>query len=147
MENPELWLPGASFRQLERELKSLDRNLFLVQQRGVYDETFYEVRYWQGPEQEPPVILDWRDPDGKPRDLNFGIIEEIKRMQQRGPLDVKAIAAKNKELKEQAQMKSQEWYEEMTREFEKFMGIGHVSGPVHRSQALAVARRKARRVL
>lgn len=143
----DIWLPDASFRQLERELKALDYRLFLAEQRGIYGETFYEVRLWEGPNSEPPVILDWREPDGKPKELSFGIINEIQRMMQRGPLDVKAIAEHNRQLREKAQLRSQEFYEEMTREFEKAMVMGNFSGPVHRSPGLALARRRARRAL
>lgn len=141
----DLWLPHASFRQLERELKQLDRNLFLVEQRGVYGETFYEIRYWQGPEAEPPVLVDWREPDGKPKELSFGILEDIRRQMQRGPLDIKAIVARNEELKKRKQDEVQEVYAEMTREFERHMTMGNFGGPVHRSPALVVARRRARR--
>jgi hypothetical protein len=140
----DMWLPHTSFRQLERELKALDDKLFLVEQRGEFGETFYEVRHWNGPEVEPSVVVDWRERDGEPKELSYGIIEEIKRMMARGPIDVQAIAERNREIKRDAQRRSAEFYEEMVREFERVATMGNFSGPVHRSQALAVARRKAR---
>ena len=138
----DMWLPFTSFRQLERDLKTLDDKLFLVEQRGSFGETFYEVRYWNGPELEPTVILDWRERDGKPKQLSYGIIEEIKRMMQRGPINVGQLAENNQELREKASVKAVEFYQEMVKEFERYTTMGNIGGPVHRSQALAIARRK-----
>ena len=130
-------------RTTDRELKRLDLRLFLAREFDPHSRSyFYEVRHWEGSEREPTLILDWREPNGRPKPLSSGIVCEVQRMMARGPLDVAGIARRNEELKQARDRRSEAWYRESVEDFERVAVLGNRTLMPRSSNVAANARRQ-----
>ena len=104
-------------QEIERELKRLDPNLFLdkeIDRRG--GPVFYVVKHWIGSEHPPVTVLVWQEPDGTPRPLTHGLVEQVKR--QEGAMDgaVKRMLERQAQKQERAREQSREDHAEINRE-------------------------------
>ena len=65
-----------------RALRRLDDRLFLdpeVEPLGPY--VYLTVKYHLGSGHPPSTVLEWRNPDGTPKPLSMGIVEQVKRQE------------------------------------------------------------------
>lgn len=139
----------ADVRTIERELRRLDPNLFLdyeLEPRGPRGPFVYPiVKEWVGEQHAPIPVLVWKDRTG-PRPLSLAIVEQVKRQEKRDERLVQRVTKANADAERQRENDRDEAYDEISRAFQRAArNGGHFSGPVHRSKALAVARRRARR--
>jgi len=65
---------GAGYATIKAALKQHDQNLELGQVAGVW-KVYY--RYGSEPHQVT-FLADWRDPDGRPRELSYGLVDKVK---------------------------------------------------------------------
>jgi len=69
---------GGDHATIERALKRHDRNLKLG---GTVDPRFgkiaWKVYYQVSPDAPDEFVCDWRDPDGRPRELSFGLVDKV----------------------------------------------------------------------
>lgn len=64
-------------RQVQRELRNLDPDLFL-DKRWENGVLVYLVRYFIGSAEEPLDTVKWVDPSGRPLPLSLGIVDRVK---------------------------------------------------------------------
>lgn len=133
----------ADERGVQRELQTLDRRLFLDREydsaRGLF---FYTVKVSNG-DRPPDLVLDWRDPDDRPRQLSSGVANEVRRMIAQGPVDIRELARRNEQAKERRRVEARAAYTEVAREFERKDNPAH-SPVLQRGQHLRRARERAR---
>lgn len=65
----------ADQQQIDRQLKQLDRGLFLTRNPHPSSRLLcWEVRHWVGSGVPPPLVLVWAEEDGTPRTLSTGVV-------------------------------------------------------------------------
>lgn len=72
----------ADEETVTRALRRLDDRLFLdpeVEPLGPY--VYLTVKYHLGSGHPPSTVLEWRNPDGTPKPLSMGIVEQVKRQE------------------------------------------------------------------
>lgn len=72
----------ADEKQITQALRRLDDRLFLdpeVEPLGPY--VYMTVKYHLGSGHPPSTVLEWRNPDGSPKPLSMGIVEQVKRQE------------------------------------------------------------------
>lgn len=100
-------------RDLQRALQRIHPQLFLDPEFDpVQGRPFWTVKYSLG-DQPPLLILDWRWPGGEPKELAWGLVEEMRRRDIVGPVSMEAIYRQNQELEKKNQALSQREYEEI----------------------------------
>ena len=108
---------GRDEAAIRAELKAYDPHLCLVKQptsRGIAYQVWYRAT-----DSAANSILTWCDPDGTPRPLSSGLMEEVRKLDKNtyGPsLDPDAM---NKAMKEKKALERQIEEEEYIRETEK----------------------------
>lgn len=134
---------GGTEREIDTELKKLDLRLFLTRERDVYGQDYYQVMFWEGSETPATLILDWREENGRAKPLNSGMIVEIQRMMQRGPLDTKAINERNAARRERIARDAADHFQEIGEQFARARTMGNFT-IMPRSQNLAANARRRR---
>ena len=134
---------SASTQRIDRELRQIDPQLFLDPEFDQRYGLFYTVKYWNGERAPNPVtvVVDWREPNGQPKDLSDGILYEVQRIRERGPIDVDSIIRRNEELKRKREDAAEQAYEDQSKEAVRWLRTKPV---FHRSAAYAVAKRRTR---
>lgn len=141
--------PTADERQVQQALGRLDPGLFLDKEwepngpHGGY--AYHLVKHRVGENLVVPIAgTEWRDNHG-PKPLTMAIVERVKRNE--GALDgaAKWAADHNRAKAEKTRQETSEQLDEIVRDFHRHGRTGNFSGPVHRSQALRIARDRARR--
>jgi len=103
-------------RVIDQALKRLDSRLFLERQCTIDNEFVWTVNLDVG-DQVPVWVLDWRDSDEQAIELpTFGIVEEVKRMMQRGPVSNEDHRRRNAELRARRRREFDEAVAEIARE-------------------------------
>lgn len=135
----------ADRSSIERELRSLDQNLFLdFEWNGRF--AYPVVMEWIGDRHSPPAIpiLVWKDRDG-PRPLSHAIVEQVKRLERKDGDLMRRIHEANLAFEARAREETDEQYDEVTASFDRAArNGGHFSGPVQRSHRLYQSRARAR---
>lgn len=141
--------PTADERQVQAELRRLDPGLFLDKEwepcgpRGGY--AYHVVKHRVGENLVVPIGgTEWRDEHG-PKPLSLAIVERVRRNENALEGAAKWAAERNQKLQDAARQDTSDRMDEVIRDFHKHGRTGNFSGPVHRSQALRVARSRARR--
>lgn len=136
---------SASSSRIDRELRQIDAQLFLDPEHDPKFGIFWTVKFWNGERAPNPVtvVVDWREPDGRPKELSDALLYEVQRMARRGPIDAKAIAARNEELKARRAAQAEILYEEQAKEAVRWLKTKPI---FHRSPAYAVSKRRTREV-
>lgn len=130
-------------RRVGRELRTLDPLLFLDKEFDTSTgRVFYTVKFHRG-DRPPDLILDWRDGDDTPLPLTSGLLLEIRRMMERGPLDPAEIRRSNERARERQRRESESDYRTVAEEWEKFDSAVR-SGLLPRGTGLRMARDKQR---
>ncbi len=107
---------AQDFGVIDAALKRLDPRLFLERQLTIEEEMVWTVNLDVG-DQVPVWVLDWRDSNDKPIDMpTFGIVEEVKRMMQRGPVSNEDHRRRNAELRAKRRRDYEEAVSELARE-------------------------------
>ena len=131
-------------RSAHEELQALDRRLFLDKEIDPRGRLFYSAKVANPDVGGPPaVVVDWRE-NGEPLPLSSGLAYEVRKVMASGPLDVKQIIARNREMVAKRDDERQEAREDIARDFERHAGIGNFA-IVPRSRGLQLARQRARR--
>jgi len=135
----------ADQKRVDRELKSVDPRLFLDPEFSQqYGQVFWTVKVWNGEQAPDPVtiVVDWREPDGRPKELTHGIVEQTRRSWKAGPVSFEAVMAANDELRRKRDERQLELYERQTIQTQKELRRKPV---FHRGRGLWLARIRGRR--
>jgi hypothetical protein len=131
---------------VQRELKALDRGLFLDKEwepngpHGGY--AYYVVKHRVGERLVLPVAgTEWRDLNG-PWPLSLAIVERVKRNENAIEGAAKWAVDRNQAIRESARLSMHEQWDEITRDFHKHR-LGNFT-TLHRSQGLRIARSRKR---
>lgn len=141
-----LMLPSMSERDVQRELTALDRNLFLDKECDLNTGAiFYSVKYIANHDQRDRdvVVVDWRDEDDYPRELDAGVLTAVKRSMSEGPASLEKIVKANDALREQRERESKENYRALVQEWERYESPVY-SGVLRRGVGLRQARDRQR---
>ena len=139
-----VYLP-ADAQAISAELRKIDPELFLDPEWSPeYKALFYTVKFWNGERAPHPVtvVVDWRDKNGRPRELTHGIVDEVKRIGSQGGVSIREVIKKNEELVARRDDMSYLNYEEAAKESIEWLKRKPI---FHRSPAFAAARRRTRR--
>ena len=137
----------ADEKTVTRALSRLDDRLFLdpeVETVGPYAPYVYlTVKYHLGSGHPPSTVLEWREPDGRPKPLSLALVEQVKR-QEGAMATAFADAMIANEKKRQAAIKAvgDEAFEIARSGGKSAAGTKSVNLP--RSQSLRMARDKQR---
>lgn len=108
-------------KRVNAELRKLSPTLFLDPAMDPRHGVYWTVRdaSFRNDRNEPIVVLSWREQDGTPKPLSYGIVEQVKR--QEGQFAVKAAEAieHNRRHVEKLREEADETYGEIQREHSK----------------------------
>lgn len=110
---------AQDFRVIDLALKQLDTRLFLERQINLDNVPVWTVQLDVG-DQVPVWVLDWVDDDDTPiSEPTFGLVEQIKAMQQRGPVNSADHRRRNEELREARRQEARDEMREMILDYAK----------------------------
>lgn len=144
-----LLTPSLDRETIGKALSRLDDRLFLdpeVDVTGSY--LFWTVKYHVAGDQPPALILEWRDEPragdvGRPRELSYGLVEEVKRREGLGDGLVERVIAKNRERQARIEADKVANLEEVVHDVAPRMRSSR-SAVLHRGPHLRRSRDKAR---
>lgn len=138
--------PSADERDVQRALTRLDPGLFLDKEWDIVGGfAYYIVKHRVGENLVLPVAgTEWRT-DAGPKPLSMAIVDRVRRNENALEGAGRWAAERNRRLREKAREETSAQMDEVIADFHKHGKLGHFSGPVHRSQALRLARARAAR--
>lgn len=134
-------------KAVERELRSLDRNLFLDPEvafdRNGEREFVWTVKEHIGSERPPHLVLEWRDAGGRPLPLTYGIIDAVRQTEGKGETIFTEISEHNERLRRERAARAEEAHEEIMRDMVPRL-YDTRSAILHRGVHLRMSRDKRR---
>lgn len=132
---------------ITRALRRLDDRLFLdpeVEPHGPYGPYVYmTVKYHHGSGTPPTCVVDWREPDGRPKPLSYALVDQVKRQEGAMARAVSdAIAANERKRQEAIRAVGEGAYDVVMDGGRSAAGKKSVNLP--RSQSLRISRDKRR---
>lgn len=120
---------GASYRTVAAALRQLDPALLLDKELDEWgrERWLVRVRVGDNPRDWPTPVV-WVNPDGTPRDLSLGIVDQVRKQEVRRKADVvtgKRLAASAAAVRARLAEEAQQDREDIYREHE------HRLSPVH----------------
>lgn len=109
-------------KRVQHEISRLDRALFLDPERDPETRQLYwTVKQHLGSGHRPHRVIVWRDAYGRPKPLNMGIVEELKRRERKDdPVKlIREAAADNEARRQKLRDEADETYGAMEREHRK----------------------------
>lgn len=131
----------------KREIKRIDKRLFLECQVTLIGEAVWCIVLDAGLDMGPVTLYEWRDRDGAPLELSSGILEEARRMK-RSQLEapgelMEGVVRRNQEMIERRRRDSMASYQEIVSDMLPRL-TGKRSAVLHRGVHLRRSRDKQR---
>lgn len=138
--------PSSDEDAIDRALKQLDRDLFLVReidsQTGVW---LWRVFHSISDDQPALQVCDWRDEHGRPLPLSWNLVEKIKSQEGRGVDLAKQVDQNNEKLQAAVEAQMDEACEEAATLVARYAHPAHSGGLPRATTGAAAAKRQRRR--
>lgn len=126
--------PPAEYATFKRALKQHDPHLEFGQVSGVW-----KVYFRPSPDLPPEFLCDWRDPDGTPRELSFGLLDKVRSLDRNS----RGRAPTEDQLEQKRQQDRRKHWERESEALIEDLDWKHGKPVLPRSQSLRRARSKS----